>query len=140
VLSLLIGVNDVWHRLDAGRPFAIDDFARRYEALLETTVATLPSLRLVLCEPFFLPGPATIAQLPLWQRHLAGEQELVARLARRFGATLVCFQAIFDAAVQRAAADHWLWDGVHPTPAGHRLMADEWLRVAGHLLPPRDPA
>lgn len=134
LLSLLIGVNDVWHRLDAGGDFSIDDFGRRYQELLEKTVAALPATRLVLCEPFFLPGLATNARLPLWQRHLAAEQQLVAELARRFDATLVRFQPIFDDAVSRAPADRWLWDGVHPTPAGHRLLADEWLRTAGHLL------
>jgi lysophospholipase L1-like esterase len=134
-LSMLVGVNDVWHRVDAGRPFEIDDFARRYRALLAETAAALPALRLILCEPFFLPGPATADRLPLWRRHLADQQELVARLAAEFGATLVRFQPLFDRAAAQAPATHWLWDGVHPTPAGHRLMADEWLRGARELLP-----
>ncbi len=134
LLSILIGVNDVWHRTDAGQPFQIDDFARQYEALLAATVSALPETQLVLCEPFFLPGPATDRHFPLWQRHLADQQALVARLARQFHATHVGFQAVFDAAVKQAPPARWLWDGVHPTPAGHRLLADEWLSVAGHHL------
>ena len=23
--------------------------------------------------------------------------------------------------------EYWIWDGIHPTPAGHRLMADVWI-------------
>lgn len=134
-LTLLIGVNDVWHRLDAGVSFVIEDFARHYESLLARTVAALPATRIVLCEPFFLPSLVTIPKLPLWQRHLADQQTLVASLAQQFGATLLRFQPLFDDAVHRAPAGHWLWDGVHPSPAGHRLMADEWLRVAGNDWP-----
>ena len=31
--------------------------------------------------------------------------------------------------VRRLHADHWSWDGVHPTYAGHGLMAQEWLKT-----------
>ncbi|NUS00787.1 MAG: GDSL family lipase, partial [Kribbellaceae bacterium] len=24
--------------------------------------------------------------------------------------------------------EHWLFDGVHPTPAGHQALAEAWLR------------
>lgn len=29
----------------------------------------------------------------------------------------------------RAPAEHWIWDGVHPTYSGHQIMADEWERT-----------
>jgi lysophospholipase L1-like esterase len=24
--------------------------------------------------------------------------------------------------------EHWIWDGVHPLPQGHELIARNWLR------------
>ncbi|MBM3826482.1 MAG: hypothetical protein FJ410_07200 [Verrucomicrobia bacterium] len=33
---------------------------------------------------------------------------------------------VFDDAQRRAPSPYWIWDGVHPTTAGHQLMADEW--------------
>jgi phospholipase/lecithinase/hemolysin len=41
----------------------------------------------------------------------------------------VHYQQAFDAACAKAPAAHWSWDGVHPTYAGHGLMAEEWLKA-----------
>lgn len=29
---------------------------------------------------------------------------------------------------------YWIWDGIHPTPAGHRRMADLWMQLAGKTV------
>ena len=43
----------------------------------------------------------------------------------------VPFQSLFDEAVKAAPAGFWLWDGIHPSPAGHALMARQWREVVG---------
>lgn len=45
------------------------------------------------------------------------------------------YQPVFDAAGQKAPADYWIWDGIHPTYAGHQLMADEWARTVREFWP-----
>ena len=37
-------------------------------------------------------------------------------------------RAIFDAAAQAVCPEHWIWDGVHPLPQGHELIARNWLQ------------
>jgi lysophospholipase L1-like esterase len=32
-------------------------------------------------------------------------------------------------AARKVAADHWIWDGVHTMPAGHELIAREWIKA-----------
>lgn len=54
-------------------------------------------------------------------------------IAAKHGAAVVHFQKVFDAACQRAPAEHWIWDGVHPTYSGHHLMADEWLHTVNEF-------
>ena len=56
-------------------------------------------------------------------------QQIVAQLAAKYHAAFVRFQKVFDDAVKRAPAEYWIWDGIHPTYAGHQLMADEWERT-----------
>ena len=46
-------------------------------------------------------------------------------------------QPVFDAACKVAPAEHWIWDGVHPTYSGHQLMADEWERTDRAKWPSR---
>ncbi len=62
-------------------------------------------------------------------------QEIVAKLAGKYHAALVQYQPVFDAAGQKAPADYWIWDGIHPTYAGHQLMADEWARTVREFWP-----
>ena len=50
------------------------------------------------------------------------------RLGRHFDAVFVPFQDAFNKALSKAPAEYWIWDGVHPMPAGHELMAREWLK------------
>jgi lysophospholipase L1-like esterase len=53
--------------------------------------------------------------------------KIVSQLARDFNAVHVKTQEIFDASAKLAGPDQWIWDGVHPLPQGHELIARNWL-------------
>lgn len=116
ILSILIGVND------NGKNVPLDQYEQIYDKLILDAKAANPKIKLVLGEPFVKPV-ATINE------GIIKRQEIVARLAKKHGAALVHYQKIFNDATQRAPADYWIWDNVHPTYRGHQLMADEWERV-----------
>ena len=129
VLSILIGVNDVGHPLNADQPFSVEDYEKRYDKLLADTVAALPGVKLILGEPFFGLGKGTAAHIERWQTIMPQVRAVVAKLGEKYHAPVVHYQQVFDAAVKRASIDYWIWDGVHPTYSGHQLMADEWQRT-----------
>ena len=129
VVSILIGVNDVWHNLEAGKEVPVEEFEQTYDKLLADTVAALPGIKIVLGEPFILAGQANKARWNEWVTGVAKIRGVVAKLAAKYKAPVVHFQKIFDDACKMAPAEYWIWDGVHPTHAGHQLMADEWVRV-----------
>jgi acyl-CoA thioesterase I len=53
-------------------------------------------------------------------------------LAREHRTRFMPFQSACDAALSDGTPpSYWAADGVHPTPAGHQLMADTWLRTLG---------
>ena len=56
-------------------------------------------------------------------------QAAVDRLGAKYHLPVVHYQQALDAALTKAPAEHWSWDGVHPTYAGHGLMAQEWLKT-----------
>jgi lysophospholipase L1-like esterase len=129
VLSILIGVNDLWHTLDGQYQGTVKIYERDYRALLERTRKALPKLKLVVCEPFVLRCGAVNEK---WFPEFDGYRAAAERVARAFGATFIPFQSMFDQALKYAGPAHWAGDGVHPTSAGASLMAYGWLRaVAG---------
>lgn len=129
LISILIGVNDAWRILN-GEPSGVTDrFERAYRHLLAETREALPDAGLVLMEPFVLNTGAPAADWPAWQAKIGEYQSAVRMLAEAFDAVFVPLQSTFDDACKRADAAYWMWDGVHPTTAGHALVAKQWLNV-----------
>jgi acyl-CoA thioesterase I len=124
-LSLLIGINDTWRRYDSNDATSVHSYEASYRALLERVSEALDA-RLILCEPFVLPVGI---DRDGWREDLDPKIAVVRRLAREYDALYVPFDGLFaQMATQREPA-FWAGDGVHPTPAGHALMAQAWLRA-----------
>ncbi len=128
VLSILIGVNDTWHGFGCNNGVAVPKFERVYRELLQEVRAELPAVQFVLCEPFVLRCGVVTDQ---WIEEIDQRRTVVARLAGEFAGIFVPFQSMFDEAVKTAPPAYWAGDGVHPTAAGHRLMAKTWLQTTG---------
>lgn len=131
VLSVFVGINDVWHGLVPDRAgCAIDDYVAGYRDVLGRTRRRLPACKLVLCEPSVL-----------WLKEPAGANEklgpyvaAVHELAAEFSAVAVVpLHEAFNAAGAARADIAWTTDGVHPTSSGHALIAREWMRATGVL-------
>lgn len=129
LISILIGVNDAWRIMNNEPSGVTDRLGRAYRHLLEETREVLPNTGLVLMEPFILKTGATVDKWDAWQEKIGQYQHLVRELADEFGAVFVPLQDVLNQATEKAEASYWLWDGVHPTAAGHELIARQWLSV-----------
>lgn len=130
VVSILVGVNDTWHRhLPGGVGIKVPRYAAFYRMLIEDTLERRSNCRLVLCEPFALPGGQFRDE---WMGELNERMAIVRGLAREFRATVVPFHQTFAEAMKRHPAADLAADGVHPTLLGHQLMAAAW-RAATRL-------
>jgi lysophospholipase L1-like esterase len=123
ILSVLIGVND------AAKGVTPEVFEKTYDELLKSARAANPKLRLILCLPFTGTTGSALDKSPNRRERVAALADIVRKLAAKNDATLVDFSKVFEDARRRAPSEFWIWDGVHPTAAGHRLMAQEWARV-----------
>jgi len=127
VLSILIGVNDFWHKLDHGYNGTVQDYEQQYTALLDETRRLLPHVHLIVLEPFVLrTGPVDARWFPEFDQRRAA----AARVATRARATFVPLQSVFNQRARTAPPAFWAADGVHPTPAGHAVIAEHWRRAA----------
>jgi lysophospholipase L1-like esterase len=128
ILSILIGVNDYWHTRTHGYTGTVEQYETGYTALLAETRQRLPSVRLVILEPFVLLTGAVDAS---WSPAFDDRRAVAARAAEKAGATFVPLQKAFEDAAAKATPSYWLVDGVHPTPAGHALIAERWRASVG---------
>ena len=126
ILSILIGVNDIWHGLNGRYDGTVKTYEDDYRSLIQRTRKALPRVRLVICEPFVLRcGAVNDKWFPEFDRY----RESARTVASESGAVFVPFQSMFDRAIEFAPPAHWAADGVHPTPHGAALMADFWLQA-----------
>lgn len=129
LVSILIGVNDVWHKKNGKYDGTVEIYERDYDALLARTKKELPGVRLVVCEPFVLRcGAINESWFPEFDHYRAAAR----KLADKHGAAFVPFQSMFDKASQYAPPQHWAKDGVHPSKEGAALMAHTWLETVNN--------
>lgn len=133
-MSILIGVNDVWHEIAEQNGVDAEKFERVYCMLIEELQAALPELKIMILEPFALAADVTDpADKPeryaLFRKETELRAQAAKRVAEKYGLVFVPLQEAFDKAEANAPVrGQWLWDGVHPTAAGHTLIKEAWLK------------
>ena len=128
LLSILIGVNDVGRSGVKGVP--LDRWETDYRFILDASRKTNESLLLVLLDPFILRSGRlkNEASWKQWRGEVDKLRVIVAQLAKDYRAIHVKTQDGFDVAAKAVSPEHWIWDGVHPLPQGHELIARNWLQ------------
>ncbi len=127
VLSILVGVNDFWHTLVNGYKGTIQTYRDDYKALLDRTKQALPDVKLIIGEPYAVTGVKSVDDK--WYPAFNDYRQAAREIATSFGAAFIPYQEIFDKAKERAPGSYWTIDGVHPSLAGARLMAEAWLQT-----------
>ena len=128
ILSILIGVNDVWHELDWKNGVNPRRFKNIYRMIIEDTLIESSGTKMLLMEPFVLKGTANEAKWDRFEPMVYENAAIVKEVAAEFGQVFLPLQNVFNKACETAPASYWLGDGVHPTPAGHQLIANEWIK------------
>lgn len=125
VISIMIGVNDVWHELGDHNGVDATKFRRVYQGMIQEITQALLGVKLILLEPYVLQGPATLEHWGTFRREVDLRREIVRELAQdnrkkeELYITCIDTQKIFDQAAARSCPRDWTTDGVHSTPAGH---------------------
>ena len=129
ILSILIGVNDVGRACRAGQEVDLKQWEADYRYLLEASRRANPKLKIILLDPFVLPVTRLRDDAPWkqWNGQCSKLRAIIKKLATEYRTMHIQTQDIFDKACQRAEPAHWIWDGVHPLPQGHELIARAWI-------------
>ena len=129
VMSILVGVNDVWHEVKRGEGNATELFEQVYELLISEVKKACPDIRILILEPFALYVENAEGNWAQMEADLQEKAAAAKRVAERNALEFVPLQIHFDNALTLAPAEYWLQDGVHPTAAGHELIARAWIEA-----------
>ena len=127
VLSILIGVNDFWHKLNGNYDGTVEKYETDLRLLLFLTKKMLPTVKLVIGEPFVVLDGSAVDEK--WFPEFDAYRLSAKKLATEFEAVFVPFHTIFEEAQKYAPGRYWTGDGVHPSMAGASLMAEAWLKA-----------
>lgn len=131
LLSILIGTNDV------GGGVQPDVFESDYRYILDDSRKANSELRLVLLDPFVLQS-GNLKGEQAWASRRSATDKLrivVAKLVHDYNAVHIKTQNIFDVAAKASSPEQWIWDGVHPLPQGHELIARNWIQEVSARWP-----
>jgi len=129
VVSILIGVNDVWHDISKENGVDAEKYYKIYSMLIEEVKEALPDIKIMILEPFVLKGSATEEAWDCFEREVHKRAEKAKAIAEKYNLTYIPLQEHFDEALKFCPADYWLRDGVHPTTMGHELIKREWIKA-----------
>ena len=129
VLSILIGVNDVLFEIMQQDGVDIGWFESNYRLMIEGTRTRLPDTKIMVCEPFIMQGWATKERWGEWLE-VKEYAKVVERLAKEYGLIFVPLQETLDAAAKKYGGDEYCAaDGIHPTVAAARKIAEQWVKI-----------
>jgi len=129
ILSIYIGINDVWHSFaPGGAGCTINDYISGYRDILTRTRKQLPACKVVLCEPSVI----WIDQPKDANERIKPYADAVQKIAGEFGIEhVVPLYQTFNTAKKLREDIALTNDGVHPTSAGHMLIAMTWMKTVG---------
>jgi lysophospholipase L1-like esterase len=127
VLSVLIGINDIWRIHTPGREaegVALALYEKTYSKLL-SQVKQQGDCQIVLMEPFMF---CEDTDNPMFG-HLLDYINVVHSLAEQFDALIVPLQAAINKSIKTIASDKWSDDTVHPYVWTHAWISQRWIEA-----------
>lgn len=132
-LSILIGVNDVWHELIEKNGVSAERYETIYMMLIDDVKKALPDIKMLLLAPYITHGTATDENWEYFWTEVEKRREAACRVARTYNLPIINLQEKFNMACEATEASQWTRDGVHPTAAGHELIKQAWIEVFKEL-------
>ena len=128
-MSILIGVNDVWHEFEFQNGVDTEKFEKIYSMLIEEVKEALPDIKIMIMEPFALPGTGIDKYYNDFRADVEKKAAVAKKLAEKYSLPFMELQKDLDELTKKAPADYWLRDGVHPQTTFHQYIADKWIKM-----------
>ncbi|MBQ7637566.1 MAG: SGNH/GDSL hydrolase family protein [Clostridia bacterium] len=128
-LSILIGINDVWHEIGSRNGVCNSKYYKTYCDIIEEVLTMCPGVKIFILEPFVLKAAATKDNWGVFDRETRMRAASAKAVAEKYGLCFVPLQEKFDKLCEKAPANYWLLDGVHPSAMGHQAIAESLIEA-----------
>ena len=130
IVSIMIGINDVWHRHSHNILTTDEDVERNYRAVLEA-IKTRTKARILIIQPLLMesanPGVAEL------RGELTAVQAIIKRLADEYADAYLPLDTILNTETKEAPT-YYTGDGIHPTPNGACFIGEAYLKAIAPLV------
>ena len=128
-VSILIGINDTWHRADSREWLSDAQFEENYRYLLDE-IKHKTNAKILLLEQFLLPAE----DKEFFREDLAPKIEITRKLAREYADGYLPLDGIFAAACVEKDSLYWSEDGVHPNDNGSALIGYHYANAFDRIM------
>ena len=128
IVSILIGINDAWHFVEQ-QYYDIEKEMTRFEKIyidMITKIKNSGVKKIILLEPFVLPQQQ---QYLIWRTDLDKRIHIVRNIAKKYQCLFISLDGAMNEAGINSEYNVYCQDGVHPTQKGHKLIAEQFIRV-----------
>ena len=131
VISILIGINDIWHRHGAGKIETTDEqIAVNYRAIL-TRLKAQTNAKIVILSPYLL----DCEEKESWRVELNSILPIIRDLAKEFADVYIPLDEIFEEALKTQPEPRFYsGDGVHPNENGAKFIGKQYFDAIAPLL------
>lgn len=129
IVSVLIGINDIWHHADDKSWIPDEVFEQRYRTVL-SAIREKTNAKIMIMEPFLIPAEDKL----FFREDLAPKIELVRKLAREYADVYLTTDGLLQSAFIGDEPLSYAADGVHPTEKGARYIGGLYAEYIAKLI------
>ena len=130
IVSIMIGINDVWHHYSHGIETTDEQFEENYRTVLDA-IKSRTKARILMIQPFLLETVDPAKQVLC--EELARKQAIIQKLADEYADAYLPLDEILHQEVDVEPAEYSA-DGVHPTPDGACRIGEAYLGAIAPLI------
>ena len=125
IISVLIGVNDIWHRHNHKVLTTDTQIEANFTAIL-TALRENTSAKIIVIAPYLLDHPNVEGM----KSELKSVSEIIERVGKKYADAYVPLNEYFDEALKTQPEQfYYSGDGVHPNENGARFIAEHYVRA-----------
>lgn len=129
VVSILIGINDVWHHAGDRSWIPDEDFEQRYRTVLQA-LKEQTNAKIMMMEPFLIP----VEDKLYFREDLYKKIEIIRKLAREYADVYLPTDGLLAAAYIGDEPTTFAADGVHPTQKGAQFIGKLYADYMAQIL------